>query len=175
MLATLKRLNEDDGLKIDTSGLRAVYRAHLAFHFSCNSKMSSVACPLCQASNFPTAACLISALIKFIDEPLKCPLCACRLQSAASLREHLVNHSHTQQSGKYVEGLKSRNLPSDAPHPVTQVTNSTIIKSFKCRQCSYEAADIMSLHNHLNAMHPERKFLCNHCLKSFKGSNSCLL
>ena len=174
MLAALKRLNEDDGLKIDTSGLRAVYRAHLAFHFSCNSKMSSVACPLCQASNFPTAACLISALIKFIDEPLKCPLCACRLQSAASLREHLVNHSHTQQSVKYVENLKGRNLPSDAPHPVTQVTNSTIIKSFKCRQCSYEAADIMSLHNHLNAMHPERKFLCNHCLKSFKG-NSCLL
>ena len=111
---------------------------------------TAIACPLCLHSSFSQVNDLVSAFLSFIQRPLFCPLCNHVADTSLAMREHLAQHLTPQH---------------DSVAPAKQEQNK-----FTCKQCgSFTTNDIAILRLHVESEHPERKFLCVHCCKLFKG------
>lgn len=109
-----------------------------------------VACPLCFHSSFPLVNDLISALLSFLQRPLNCPICNHLAESTQDLRDHLVEHLPSQN--RVVTPVEEHNR-------------------YVCKQCGvFQTNDILQLRQHVESDHPDRKFLCVHCCKLFKGT-----
>ena len=108
-------------------------------------------CPVCLNESFSTAGDLILAFVGFLQRPLTCPLCSALAPDASTLSQHLLLHLPPRQS------------------EVVQVSTQQQTQ-YDCKQCqSFHTPDLSALRLHVEAAHPERKFLCVQCLKLFKG------
>ena len=108
---------------------------------------TSVACPLCLHPSFNQTNTMLAAFLNFLQRPLRCPLCEFEAVDQTTLILHVVKHL-----------TESMAIPS---------------KSFQysCKQCNaFHCQEFSELTSHVESEHPDRKFICSHCCKLFKGS-----
>jgi hypothetical protein len=116
---------------------------------------TTVACPLCLHSSFSQVNNFVTAFLNFFERPLNCPLCGHLAASATELKEHLNQHL----------------TPLDANNVKLALVSPQDPKKYACKQCgTFETNDIAVLRLHVESEHPERRFLCVHCCKLFKGT-----
>lgn len=111
---------------------------------------AALACPLCLHQGFSHPNQLIQLMLDFLQRPLSCPICGCQASNVSELSKHLVQHSLAFQQ----QALQ-----------------------FHCKQngCLFSSTDLAALRLHVESEHPERKYLCVHCCKLFKGTRRNLI
>ena len=111
-------------------------------------------CPVCLHVSFSSVSDYILAFVGFLQRPPTCPLCGALAPDAQSLGQHLLQHLPSEQQQSNVD-------PVAASHHQTQ---------YGCKKCEkFFTPDLESMKLHVEAEQPDRKFLCIHCCKLFKG------
>ena len=132
--------------------------------------MAAVACPLCNGQSFVHVNNLLVSLANFLQCPLNCPVCGFSATCSSVLSEHLVQHYHSAlpPAPPPSSSLVDHHSCSDrnGEHPAGSDT-----KYYQCQQCNvFRAEDVSALKSHVESEHPDRRFLCTHCCKLFKGT-----
>ena len=122
--------------------------------------------------------CLISHIIKCHGNcEYQCGYCFCRQKTRIDLILH--QHDYHTDKPKKIISCKSINVP--LVQKESRVPTRVSYKPYKCRDqnCTYRAASISSLSNHLYLEHKNMRsstdYQCMHCHKTFQSSAGLLL
>ena len=131
--------------------------------------MAYVACPLCRNDSGLTVNNLLSALVEFLENPLRCPVCAFTASCSPVMHQHLIQH----RSNADADALPASQ--SATAHSCVKVMSDPVAKcsKFHCKLCPmYQTDDVVAWRTHVESDHPDRKFICTRCCKLFKGKLS---
>lgn len=131
--------------------------------------MACVACPLCRNESAFTVNSLLSALVEFLGNPLRCPVCTFAASCSSEMRQHLMEHQSNTETPPTIGS-------STVPSCLKDAKDATKCSKFQCKLCRvYQTDDLAAWKTHVESDHPDRKFNCPHCCKLFKGPFGCYL